>query len=102
MGSYSSLISRTSRPGEYPLPVGVQDADGDEREEDEHFDERGRAETRGREDGRPREQEDGVDGEDHVEVGEDVVAHLRLGPALADRVDAALVGGELLRGRPIR
>ena len=37
---------------------------------------------------RPREQEHRVDGEDDVEIGEDVVADVHLRPALADRVDA--------------
>ena len=46
---------------------------------------------------RPREDEDGLDVEHHEEQGKDVVADLALRPARADRVDAALIGDELLR-----
>ena len=43
----------------------------------------------------PREEEDALDVEDDEQERVDVVADLRLAPALADRVHAALVGGEL-------
>ena len=55
----------------------------------------------GLEPGGPREDEHRLDVEHDEQQGEDVVADLALGPARADRVDAALVGEVLLLLRAV-
>jgi hypothetical protein len=78
----------------------VQQPDRQDAEEGAHLGDRGPAELA--DDGGPREEEHRVDREEHVEECVQVVADLGLRPAAPDRVDAALVGGELLSGRGVR
>src|SRR5690606_17199492 len=67
-------------------------------DEDEHLDEA--EHPVGLEAGRPREDEQGLDVEHDEEQGEDVVAHLALGPGGADGVRARLVADVLALLRP--
>src|SRR4051812_13128806 len=71
-----------SGPSQRPTSPGVQQADGEDAEEDTHLRDRRPAELL--DDRRPGEEEDGVDREQHVEEGVQVVPDLRLRPAAAD------------------
>src|SRR3954454_2187409 len=88
-------------PTEHTLAPGVEQAQGEDGDEDQHLDET--EHVVGLEVDGPREDEHGLDVEQHEEQGEDVVADLALGPAGADRVDPGLIGDVLLglrTGRP--
>jgi hypothetical protein len=74
----------------------VQQTHGDDAEEDAHLDQRRPAELPHH--GDPREEVDRVHREHDVEERVQVVPHLGLRPAGADRVDAALVRRQLLAG----
>src|SRR6266511_839198 len=91
----SSLVSG---PLEHPLSIGVQETQREDEHEDGHLDNGLVGEAL--EDRRPREQEDALDVEDHEQERVDVIPDLGLAPALPNRVDPALVGGELLRDLP--
>src|SRR4051812_26324991 len=89
-----------SYPTEHALAPRVHEAKEQNEHEDPHLDEpeAGVAfELR-----RPREDEHGLDVEDDEQQREDVVPDLALRPTFADRIDATLVGRQLLRGRFVR
>jgi len=93
--SASPLKSKPSlRPIRAPLAPGVEETDRQHGDEDQHLHKARRAEPAEGE--RPREQEDRFDVEDQEQQGEDVVAHRERMPGVADRLDAALVGGVFL------
>src|SRR3569623_3845820 len=87
-----------SQPTQDPLAPGGGEAQRQHEDEDAHLD---HAEPAvGLEPGGPREDEHRLDVEHDEQDGEDEVADLRLGPADATRVDAALVVQVLLRLGP--
>src|SRR5262245_43541220 len=94
----SPIRAPTSHPPEDALPPGVDQAEQEHADEHAHLDEAGAGvalELRG-----PREDEDSLDVEQDEEKRKDVVPDLALRPAIADRIDAALIGDVLLRKRP--
>src|SRR6266498_1089440 len=90
-------LGKLSRPLEHLLSVRVQQPQGQDEHEDGHLHDCLVAQAL--EDGGPGEQEHALHVEDHEQEGVDVVTDLGLRPPLADRVDAALVGGQLLGER---
>src|SRR5215203_644178 len=87
-------------PAQYALAPRIHEAKEQDEHEDTHLDQ-----TEARvplELSRPREDEDRFDVENHEEQGKDVVADLALRPSLAHRIDAALVGDQLLERRLVR
>src|SRR6476646_2783904 len=91
-----------SPPPQQPAARGVRQADEQDGDEDAHLYQARGAEVGLADHGGPGEEVDRVDGEDHVEEGVDEVAHVGLRPPLPDRVDTALVGAQLGRGRSAR
>src|SRR5438093_5514919 len=97
----STLSTRPTlfHPLEDLLLPGIEQADGEDADEDDHLDENGSLGPQLLELDRPGEEEDAFDVEDHEQEGKEVVADVRVAPSLADRVDAALVRGEFLGAR---
>src|SRR5664280_1112086 len=90
----------SSEPPEQPAARGVGQAYQEHQDEDGHLGQRGPAEAGTADHSGPRKEVDRVNGKDDVEERVEEVADVGLGPALADGVNATLVGRELRsRGR---
>ena len=96
----SSSLPCSSDPTQQSLAPGVEEAQSEDEDEDGHLDEAEHAV--GLESGGPREDEHCLHVEEHEHEGEHVVPDVRLAPAVALRVDAALVVHDLLDGGSLR
>src|SRR5262249_54185853 len=94
-GGATTLMGSSSIPFERPLPPLIDKADGEHRKEHHHRPESKRAELA--EGDRPGEQEGDLEVEDDEQDRDQIEAHVEAHARVVEGVEAAFVGGKLLR-----